>query len=483
MKKIILAIGLAFSLSLSAQKVDVKKDNILVDGSPVAKIENTKGIVKVSDLNGKYLFSAERATSTLNKKTGDIAYWLRLTGANGNVREVEFSDTGFTLSNEKMITRNLATGNTAFLTSSGINNALINDYFAKNEPSISDAIEAQYKTIEETQKAEDDKAQKAGLSINDKGVISINGKKAGLINLSIKKSNGPVDPEYYTYTATDVNGVVIAKLKGDALRGKSLLKAKSLTTYDGKTLDIHAIYSTAPADQNKVAERIVKALYSNGYNFGDMKETVSQTINQANADTYNNAEKNTVNLVNTDGYVTDKVGNKISGLVSIPFENVAEKIKPNSGMSDITNFGGFVKVKSTDGKEKSYKAKDGYTVFAGNRIFIPAKGANDDALNSSSGSQLSLLGEYQYFEKDYENAAGYIVHHVKSPNYFYIKLKKSDIASYLGEKGVFKNKPAEKMEKAFNETLKCSAMKFSDYDTNSKEGMIKVLEDYAAKCK
>lgn len=490
MRKLILAIGLAVSLSISAQKVEVKKDNILVDGNAVAKIENKKGIIKVSDLSGKYLFSAERATSTLKDHKGDKAFWLRLTGANGNIREVEFTNTGFTLSNEKMITRNLAVDNTAFLTTSGINTTLVDEFFAKNDPAISNEIDEQYKVIDEVQNAEDAKAKEVGLGINDKGVISINGNKAGFIVLNIKNGAGPVDPSYFTFIVTDVNGNGIAKMTGDPLRGESVLKPKTLQVFDGKKLDIHAAYTSLPLSQNKLAERIVKALYANGYTFGDMKNAVEEgkaKLQQAAQDAYNQeykkVESNSLNIVDADGYITDKAGNKINGLISIPFENIGEKMKPNGGISDITNFGGFVRVKDANGKEKGYKAKDGYTVFAGDRTFIPAKGTNDDALGSDSGSQIAMLGQYQYFEKDYENAAGYIVHHVKTPKYFYIKLKNSDAASYLGEKGMFKKKSAEKMEKAFNETLKCSAMKFSDYDTNSKEGMIKVLEDYAAKCK
>lgn len=477
-KKYVLVVLLSVSTLLSAQEVNVKKDIVLVDGKEVAKISKENRTYKLYDLSGNYLFSAENIGRTVEGNPIDNMICIRLTGENGNVREIEPTNKAFTLSNEKMITRNLAVGTAAFFSSNGIDRNLINEFFSQTDTPISNRIDDQYRVINKAHKEEDELAQKVGLKILANGDIVEGKEKIGAI--SDKKVAGG----FFGYQVIDKKGNVIVKTP--TLVPKSFLEGTQFTTFDGKTFVANAVRSGSSMDKDPLAERIVRKLYANGYTFKNTEEKIQQ-YEQETREAYNNkykeTEANSANLVEVQGYILDKKGSKIEGLLSIPYENIEKKMSSRlGGMEDLTNYGGFVIVKDEQGKTKSYKAKDGILVYAGDRVFVGAKGINDDALGNSSGSQLSILGESQFFEVDYENTAGYIVHHPKNPQYFYVKLKNSNEASYLGNKGTFSEKSESRLQKIFDSSIKCSALKFSDYDVNTKDGLIKIMNDFENQC-
>ncbi len=478
MKKLIL-ISLIFIFSfpcLFAQKVKVKRGIIYVDKKEVAKIEKEKKIYKIFDLKGKELFSAESTSKTIAGNTVS-KLWLRLTSINGNVREIDLTDKPFTFSSQKVITRNLVVGPSAFLSASGINASLINDFFSETDTSISNKIDNQYAAIKERHDKEDNIAEELKLKIDRGGNISLGKNIVGNI---IKKENGE-NSGFTSYTIVDLDNFVVASanFNGNLM---SVLKGCKIKTYDKKEHIVNEVYSSGRIEEDKLANRIVKMLYANGYNIEEASANYQSEKKKQYKDAYNKALSSSVNIVDVEGYILDKKGRKIEGIISIPYENIKAKINPNSGMSDVSNYGGFVNVESSDGKMKSHKARNGVIVFVGDRVFVGAHGVGDGNLGNSSGSELGLLGEYQFFEVDYQTTAGYILHHPKNPEYYYIMLKGNKKAYYLGDKGFLRKKPKIKMEKLFNEAVNCSTLNFANYDTLSKEGMIKILNDYTEKC-
>ncbi len=481
MKKIILMFVLLVSCSvLFAQKVKVKKGIILVDKNEVAKIEKNKGgIYKVFDLDGKLLFSAE-ATSKTIKENPTNDFWLRFTGTNGNIREVERTNTDFTFSSEKIITRNLVTGPTAFLSTSGIDTSSINDFFSKTDTPISDKIDSQYAAIKERHDKEDKIAEELKLSINKDGNISLGEKIVGKI---IRKEEEKNTIGFTSYTIVDLNNFIVASTEFHSDSNlTSILKGCKVKTYDKKEHIVNEKCSSARIEEDKLVNRIVKMLYANGYNIEAASENYHSEKKKKYEDSYNKALSNSVNVFNVEGYILDKKGEKVEGTISIPYENIQAKMNPNSGMADLTNYGGIVNVKNSNGKVKDYKAKNGVIVFAGDQVFVGARGVGDGGLGNNSGTEVGLLGMAQFFEVAYETTAGYILHHPKNPQYYYIMLKGNKKAYYLGDEGFSGKKPKEKMEKLFNEAVNCSALNFTDYNTLSKEGMIKILNDYTQKC-
>ncbi len=478
MKRILLIFVLLVSCSiLFAQKVKVKKGIILVDKNKVAKIEKNDGIYKVSDLNDKVLFFAEATSTTIKgNKTNDL--WLRFKGANGNVREIEQTKRIFSFSSEKIITKNLVVGPAAFFSASGINTSLLNDFFSKKDTPISDKIDSQYATIKDRHQKEDKIAEELKLYINKNAEVCLDKKIVGKI-LKKEEKNTSIA----SYLVVDLKDFPVAVAHFNTKPHlMTVLRGAKLKTFDKKEHTINEVYSSNAINEDKLANRIVKMLYANDYKIEEASDKYHSAANQKNKDAYNKALANSINIFDVEGYIIDKKGKKIEGIISIPYENIKAKMNPNSGISDMSNYGGFVNVKNAEGKIKSYKAKHGVIVFIGDRIFVGAHGVGDGNLGNSSGSELSLLGESQFFEVDYQTKAGYILHHPKSPQYYYIMLKGNDKAYYLGNKGFLKKKSKEKMEKLFNKALNCSSLKFSNYDTLSKKGMIKILDDYTSNC-
>lgn len=484
-RKIILAGSLLIASLAFSQEVDVKKDKITVDKTPVAKIEKDKGIYKIYDLSGQYLFSIDNVIKTTAGNPGETS-WLRLTGANGNVREIMPTNTSFTFSGEKVVTRNLVVGEAAFLSTSGINKAMVDEFFSKNDPAISQKVDEAYAKIKENNENEDKIAKDAGISISANGDIKKGGEKIGFI---VKKVSGnPTSGDFnISYGVFDAKKAGVAKMSARPITGLGeVLKGHLIETFDNKQYYIHEKATGGSLVADAMADRIVKALYANGYTLGDMSAQFQQeqeNRNKQSQEAYRQAENQSLNLLESQGYIMSPKGEKIEGLVSIPYEDIDAKLHPNSGISNITNFGGYVNVKNAAGKVKSYKAKDGYKVFAGSRTFIGAKGIYDDGLNSGSGSELSILGESQFFESDYENPAGYIVHHPKSPGQYYILPKNKQEAYYLGNRAFLRERAPEKIAELMQKSLNCTALSAANYDTTTKEGMIKLLDDYAAKCK
>lgn len=138
---------------------------------------------------------------------------------------------------------------------------------------------------------------------------------------------------------------------------------------------------------------------------------------------------------------------------------------------------------NVNGKDEFFKAKDGVKFCAGERCFLGTQGSEDSGTGNNSGSQLSVFGESQFFEIQSENNGNYVLNHVKNPQYYYLKLASQSKAVYLGEKGGFGKRKPEKTKKIFDEYVNCQSLDFSKYDTQTKEGIINVLNDYQTNCK
>ncbi|WP_288376293.1 hypothetical protein [uncultured Chryseobacterium sp.] len=243
-----------------------------------------------------------------------------------------------------------------------------------------------------------------------------------------------------------------------------------IITYDNKQSEISVTHNSfsGPLSEDKVADRMVKRLIFNGYTLGDMKSTVVDSVNQRNEVAENQAKANSINIYNTPGYVINKTGTKKEGNITIEFESLDAKMGREKGMGDLTNYGGSVTL-NVEGKNEFFKAKDGVKFCAGERCFIGVAGT--DMFGSKFTEILS------------ENNGSYVLVNLRTPNYYYLKLADQPKAAYLGEKGDFGTRKPEKMKKIFDEYVNCPAMNFSNYDTTTKDGLIKVLDDYQTSCK
>lgn len=486
--KLILVATMFACISVFSQEVKVKKGEIQIDGKSVAKIDREKYIYTISDLSGKALFTATITNKTpLNNDASKS--WLQLTGTNGVVRELELIDkTSFSLGLEKPITENLTKSTDPLLPASGIDEAKINSFFQTEDKSISKAEDAAIEETKEIIRAEDALAAENKILIDRVGIISANNEKIGYIVRKVTGKDGI--QTYLSYTVLDINKIPIAKIDFSNYDGANAKYGLIVKTYDGKSFPIKmANYTSERLEEDKLAPRVIKKLYANGYTLGDMK-SITEIAYQENADAANqqnkgmedHAKANSKNIYDTAGYVIDKNGNKKEGTITMEFESISEKIGKEKNISDVTSYGTFVLL-TTNGKTETHKAKDGVKFCVGERCFVGADGLEDGGTGNSSGSQLSVLGESLFFEILAENEGNYVLNYVKNPQYLYLKLANQSKAIYLGNKAGFGTKKPEKIKKIFDEYMKCPTLDFSKYDTTTKEGLVQVLADYSAQCK
>lgn len=274
----------------------------------------------------------------------------------------------------------------------------------------------------------------------------------------------------YEYRVYDINKIQIATLQctnSDSFNGKRGLK---ITTYDNKEADVFVTKNdfSGPVSQDKVANRMVRKLFANGYTLGDMKDTVVNHVNNKNKMAESEAKSNSRNIYNSPGYIVDKNGTKKEGNITIEFESIDAKLGKEKGMGDLTNYGGTVTL-NVDGKDEFFKAKDGVKFCTGERCFIGVAG-------------VKLFGENTFAEIISENKENYVLLDVKNPDDYYLKLANQTKAVYLGERGGFGKRKPEKIKKIFDEYVKCPALDFSKYNTATKEGLVNVLTDYQKSC-
>lgn len=483
MKSSLLLTTFLFIGSLSmAQEIKVKKGEILLDDKAVAKLEKKDKAYNISDMGNKLLLKAVITSVTpLNNQASKS--WLQLTGANGIVKELELSSkAGFTLSSEKYLSENLVF-NALSLFTGGIDEAKASAYFQAEDRHISTQEDIYIENIKRMEKTEDSIAKIDAISIDRAGNVSSKGNKIG----SLVKKTVAVDKMFgddLSYAILDMNKFVVAQLVFST--GMKAAKNKEITikTFDEKSFTINTKYTSDDMATDILAKRVVYKLYANGYRLGNMKAELDRAQadkNKAYGDIVQGIKNKSLNIYDARGYVVDARGNRKEGEVTIEFESIDAKLKPNSGMADITSYGSSVALK-VNGKNEFYKAKDGVRFCAGDRCFIGAMGSEDGGLGNDSGSQLSMLGESQFFQVVYENDGNYVVSHVKHPEYFYLKLKNNNKAIYLGDKGAFGTKAADKIKKAFDKYVNCTALDFSKFNTKTKEGLMEVVTAYQTSC-
>lgn len=460
--KIFVISTMLVAISAFSQEIKIKKGELLLDDKVVAKVEDKKEVYSFSDLNGQPKFSV-KVFPTIGTEKG----WVEFTGQNGNVKETEFADTGFTLSEGKLIVKNaLSQG---LLTKDGFDETKVNEFFKTTDRSLTQDRENKKAAQKKVDDNENILANERGIRIDNSGKIWDKNKElTGFIKRVDLGHNGIFNN--YEYRVYDTNQIQIATLSCTNYDPANIQRGMKIITYDNKQSEISVTHNSfsGPLSEDKVADRMVKRLIFNGYTLGDMKSTVVDSVNQRNEVAENQAKANSINIYNTPGYVIDKTGTKKEGNITIEFESLDAKMGREKGMGDLTNYGGSVTL-NVEGKNEFFKAKDGVKFCAGERCFIGVAGTD-------------MFGS-KFIEILSENNESYVLVNLRTPNYYYLKLADQPKAAYLGEKGDFGTRKPEKMKKIFDEYVNCPAMNFSNYDTTTKDGLIKILDDYQTRCK
>ncbi len=126
--------------------------------------------------------------------------------------------------------------------------------------------------------------------------------------------------KFLEYRVFDVNRILIAKLPCTDSDINNEQVGLKIYTFDNKVITMAAengMNFQKPLAVDKIADRMVKKLYANGYALGDMKPVFegmakekNDAINQKKQEAENNAKANSKNLYNIPGYAIGKDGNK-----------------------------------------------------------------------------------------------------------------------------------------------------------------------------
>lgn len=468
------------AIGTQAQDINIKKNVINVNKTPVAKIEREKFRYKISSLDDQMYFWAE----IVNNADAD-KFWLQLTGENGNIHDFENLNKSVSLSREKTFVNAVFHSTQGLIPETGFNKENVEALFKTANTEISD----KWKEIDNTRRQQ--KTEEQNLMKEDKITITATGnvlrgdEKIGTIKTLSETQ------VYTKHTATifDIKGNEIATVKYDEGRITNARNGVKINTFDFKAIDLYDLnYFMDKAEPAKANQAIIARLYANGYKLGDMTQQISNYKNAKYAERQEKHEQkveenkqNSLNIYDIEGYVIDKKGVKHEGLVTIEFESVQNKSK-NSGIADLTSYGNSVSIK-VGNKKMSFKAKDNVEFGVQKDRFLGLSTSSDGGLNNSNGELDLFGGSNKFLLVDFEKDGNYVLHHIKTPNDYYLFIKGQKNAIYLGDKATFGTRKPEDAKKLFDKYMNCSALNYEDHDTVSKDGLIQLIEAYIKACK
>lgn len=261
MKKIITILLAATCInSAVAQDVKIKKGEILLDKQAVAKIDKQKNGYKISSLDGSTWFIANAINFTQTKNKAP-KFWLELTGANGNLREVEYRDLDFTFSKEKWHVEALLNSDTGLLTHTGIDKTAVDDFFETQDRKVSEKWDEIIAAQQAENEKEDQLAKQDGLIIDGRTIKQNNEAIA-----FIQKETTPVGSlTRYTYTFVNNDKYILGKISFYLEENMNDGKV-SLILPNKETVLLHQIKSGFnKLDGNDVIKRAVHKLNALGY--------------------------------------------------------------------------------------------------------------------------------------------------------------------------------------------------------------------------
>ena len=471
-------------VAANAQDVKVKKNIITVNGKEVAKVDKQGEWYKISSLDDAAFVYVRTTNTTPN---GFIAgkYWLEVKNGSDDISEFAFKDVPFSLSREKLAIQSFIKAETGILSETEFNKEAIQTVFENATREISTKHD-QYRTeILAINEQEDKLANDSKLVINyNNGNITIN----GLVYGYVVKKNLNQGTEHFQYSVVDTYKREIGTIifYGSRASNKKLI----VTTIDKKEYELDLIKSNFnKLDYNDLSRRMVHKLHAQGYDLSkidDKLEAIVKEINEERQNQYNDRvqqiKNSSLNVYEVPGYIIDKKGIRKEGKITMEFENLDAKTSPSSGIMSVGSYGSTGRIVLSNGKGENFKAKDGVEFGYADVKYLGLPTTEDSGLNNGN-SELDVIGGSNKFLKVvYENDGNYVLSHVKTPNDYYLKLAKEKKAIYLGNKGTFGKKSDDKIKKIFDTYIGCSTMDVVNYDTNTKEGLIKVVTDFIATC-
>ena len=233
-KNLFLGFVLLMTFSISAQKIKVKKGNVMIDGASVAKIISQRGanLYTFSDLNDNVFFtvSEEKKTASNIPLPKNM---LVLTGTNGNIREISTKGIKWsvTFNMNYYISQLIINSGLDLLTSQGFNQDKISDFFKISKRDVSDAMDERIAEAKADMAKEDELAESVNLIVDKNGNIFAKGKRIGKV--SVTKDESQILTTYL-YNISELNNISVASTR---VCMSSSLQFHYINTYDRKKVN------------------------------------------------------------------------------------------------------------------------------------------------------------------------------------------------------------------------------------------------------
>lgn len=303
-----------FSIQIFSQDVKIKKEQILLDGTPVATIKNPyRDHYEYFNLNGEKEFSVDFKGLAQVSSAQPLQYLEIISGDGTQKATIQHEILKASFSVQNIITHNL-TAKYHIFTKTGIDKVALDKLFNNTGAEFSNVA------TQEIQRAQE-RANKIN-GIKSTVAPSISGKDIlGFQNMSVKKIIGRI--EFGQCSAFDSNNCIevfdldnnrIATVKNE----KEGFKKYKVETYDDKTFYYNAAKSYLRGDP-AFGEEFLAVLMAEGYMLDHQaKKLRGQILDAKIAD----AKVRSANIYNMDGYVIDKDGKKTTGSLTIYFQKL-----------------------------------------------------------------------------------------------------------------------------------------------------------------
>ena len=387
MKRALFLFMIFFTLLASAQKVKVKKEQVLIDGVAVAKFEEP---VKLN-----YIITSLDNSTKINviykilKITEEVTkQWLIVSDESGE-RKTEVEMEFFTFSmNLKKLTAELLIKKYPIITTNGIEN--LDEFFSEDRPNLTEefngllsnqaGIEKEARAISASLNIDTDSRRifEGNVPYTTSVVDDREREKGSYENLiatySYTTPSGSFNPVFSVYDL-DNHKVAIATINVFNEISVNLPYEERQFTYNAKT---KLTQSSSEYQKAEFVKELIGWLYVNEVPLGNqMNNEKAQAIeakNEVAQSKYEEAKANSSNLYDVEGYVIDEEGIKYEGTITMIWEDIPN---PNDNTQigtiidlDGDSLGKFVQIKYLNENEKSrfkqFKSKDGVSFYVKN---------------------------------------------------------------------------------------------------------------------
>jgi hypothetical protein len=432
LKLIVRLLILFFYVSLSAQKIKIKKDVVLLDKTPIASLKEVGKTFKYANIGDEsnIRFIAELKFLKINESISKN--WVLVSNAdNSKSTEIELEFLTFTLSSKKAIATMLHQ-KYEILTASGIDETRLDEFLSEERPNLTQ----EYQDLLKQEVAKSNEIEKAIANSN----VKIKSYKSEIYN-----GNELIG----TYTRDKKLGIInIYDLDANKV---AIATVSSFGDVDIKLpfKNLESQYKTRHSSSTTTIEGLIKEIVvrinTQGVGLGHQIVNERKILSEAKAikanDDFNKSKLLSSNLYDVKGYAIDGKGKRYEGEIEMIFEDIKD---PNDPLSrgTIVNLGSglgkTVRVKYINDKDKiKYKAltaKSGasFTVFdaEGNETLYKGIRVKSNGLLASAGSSdaLSIGGAKIFYMKQVIANDKLAVYQEFPSNKYYIKLNKEEKA-------------------------------------------------------